>query len=153
LDTFVTVPERVTDFRTWVSGVRAKDIQFSSNKDQQNVMELNACRSLVGNLLKDKIVVGHALKNDFQALMLDHPKTHVRDTAKYRPFMRHVGKNGGKHRARKLRDLVEEKLGRKIQVKGESHNSVDDAIAAMELYKLERIKWEKEIASKLKKRT
>lgn len=153
LDTFVTVPERVTDFRTWVSGVRAKDIQFGSSMNQQNVMEVNACRSLVGKLIKDKIVVGHALKNDFQALMLDHPKTHVRDTAKYRPFMRHVGKNGGKHRARKLRDLVEEKLGRKIQVKGESHNSVDDAIAAMELYKLERVKWENKIASKLKKRT
>lgn len=152
LDTYVTVPERVTDFRTWVSGVRPKDIQLNSNKNQQNVIELNACRSLVGNLIKDKVVVGHALKNDFQALMLDHPKTHVRDTARYRPFMRHIGKQGGKHRPRKLRDLAEEKLGRKIQVQGESHSSVDDAIAAMELYKLERTKWENEVAKKNKKK-
>jgi len=150
LDTFVTVPERVTDFRTWVSGVRAKDIQYNNNKSR--VMELNDCRTHVGNIIKDKIVVGHALKNDFQALLLDHPKTHVRDTARYKPFMRHIGKHGGKHRPRKLRDLVEEKLGRMIQVTGESHNSVDDAIAAMELYKLERLKWESEIARKVRKR-
>jgi len=150
LDTFVTVPERVTDFRTWVSGVRAKDIQYNSNNNR--VMELTDCRTLVGNIIKDKIVVGHALKNDFQALLLDHPKTHVRDTARYKPFMRHIGKHGGKHRPRKLRDLVEEKLGRMIQVKGESHNSVDDAIAAMELYKLERVNWENEIARRVRKR-
>jgi len=148
LDTFVTVPERVTDFRTWVSGVRAKDIKYPNEK----TMELNACRTLVGNVIKDKIVVGHALKNDFKALMLDHPKTHVRDTARYKPYMRSIGKYGRKYRPRKLRELVEEKLGRKIQVKGESHDSTDDAIAALELYKLERTKWENEVAQKIRKK-
>lgn len=38
--------------------------------------------------MKDKIVVGHALKNDFQALMFAPPKNMIRDTAHYRPYMR-----------------------------------------------------------------
>lgn len=38
--------------------------------------------------MRDKIVVGHALKNDFQALMFTPPKNMIRDTARYRPYMR-----------------------------------------------------------------
>jgi RNA exonuclease 4 len=141
LDTFVQVPDRVTDFRTFVSGVRPKDIQESNSKS----MELHSCRKAVGELLKNKILVGHALKNDFQALMLDHPKDEVRDTARYKPFMRQLGKNGGKYRPRKLRDLVKEHLGLEIQVAGEAHCSIDDAKAAMDLYKLVREDWETEV--------
>ena len=144
LDTFVKVPTRVTDFRTFVSGVRAKDIR-STNQD---AMELHACRKKVGSLIKDKILIGHSLKNDFAALMLDHPKKQIRDTAKYKPFMRASGRNGGKLRPRKLRDLVKEHVGKTIQVEGEAHSSVDDANATMELYKTARNKWEKEIELK-----
>lgn len=39
-------------------------------------------------MLKDKILVGHALKNDLDVLMLSHPRTMIRDTARYRPYMR-----------------------------------------------------------------
>ena len=144
LDTFVKVPTRVTDFRTFVSGVTAKDIR-STNED---AMELHACRKKVGELIKDKILIGHSLKNDFSALMLDHPKQHIRDTAKYKPFMRASGRNGGKLRPRKLRDLVKEHVGITIQVEGEAHSSVDDAHATMELYKTVRDQWEKEIKLK-----
>ena len=41
----------------------------------------------MGEILKSKICVGHSLKNDFSALMLDHPKSQIPDTAKYKPFM------------------------------------------------------------------
>jgi Exonuclease. len=79
LDTFVQVPDRVTDFRTHVSGVRAKDIKFTN----ENAMELHACRKKVAEIIKNKILIGHSLKNDFAALMLDHPKLQIRDTARY----------------------------------------------------------------------
>ena len=140
LDTFVQVPDRVTDFRTFVSGVRAKDIRPTNEK----AMELHACRRRVGELLKNKILVGHSLKNDFSALMLNHPKDQIRDTAKYKPFMRASGRNGGKLRPRKLRDLVKENLGLTIQKEGEAHTSVEDAQATLKLYKSVRDKWEKE---------
>jgi len=142
LDTFVQVPDRVTDFRTFVSGVRAKDIRITN----ENAMELHACRRKVGEILKNKILVGHSLRNDFSALMLDHPKSDIRDTAKYKPFMRASGRNGGKLRPRKLRDLVKENCGLTIQKEGEEHTSVEDAQATMSLFKTVRDKWEKELA-------
>jgi len=141
LDTFVQVPDRVTDFRTHVSGVRAKDIKFTNH----NAMELHACRKKVGEILKNKILVGHSLKNDFAALMLDHPKSQIRDTARYKPFMRASGRNGGKLRPRKLRDLVKENLDLIIQKEGAEHTSVEDAQATLKLYKCVREKWEKEL--------
>ena len=144
LDTFVQVPDRVTDFRTHVSGVRARDIRSTN----ESAMELHACRKKVGDILKNKILVGHSLKNDFAALMLDHPKSQIRDTAKYKPFMRASGRNGGKLRQRKLRDLVMENLGLTIQKEGEAHTSVEDAHATMELYKAVREKWEKDLQKK-----
>ena len=148
LDTFVRVPERVTDFRTHVSGVRSKDIHVTND----NAMDPNDCRQLVGELLFNKILVGHALKNDLTVLMLSHPRSHIRDTSRYKPFMRPSGRGGGKFRPRKLRDLVYEHLGKRIQVQGESHDSVDDARASMELFKLVKSKWEKELDEKIKKK-
>jgi RNA exonuclease 4 len=141
LDTFVRVPERVTDFRTKVSGVRAKDIAIKNI----NAMNHDEVRLAVGNILQNKILVGHALKNDLSVLMLSHPRKDIRDTARYKPFMRPSGTGGGKMRPRKLRDLVLEHLGRHIQVEGTSHCSIDDAVAAMNLFQIVRVKWEKEL--------
>ncbi|KAL3914607.1 MAG: hypothetical protein SGARI_000032 [Bacillariaceae sp.] len=138
LDTFVKVPIRVTDFRTHVSGVEPKHIK-------QNAMEVQKCRDLVAKLLKDKIVVGHALTNDFKALMLAHSKDKIRDTSKYRPFQRYAN---GKWRPRKLRDLVKENLKGKEEFQQAEHDSVQDAKATMELFQLVFSAWEKELASK-----
>lgn len=143
LDTFVQVPARVTDFRTHVSGVTAKDIST------KKAMDVSTCRATVAKLLKGKVLVGHALKNDLQALLLQHPKKDIRDTAHYRPFQR-LG--GTKWRPRKLRDLVKENLGIAIQVQGEAHDSTIDATSTMELFKRVRDVWEKELAQKDKKK-
>ena len=137
IDTFVKVPIRVTDFRTHVSGVEPKHIK-------KDAMDVKKCRDAVTALIKDKIVVGHALTNDFKALMLAHPKAQIRDTAKYRPFQRFAN---AKWRARKLRDLVRENLKGKEGFQEGEHDSVADARATMELFQLVRNQWEKEIAS------
>ena len=141
LDTFVKVPIRVTDFRTHVSGVEPKHIK------NQNAMDVKKCRELVAKLLKDKILVGHALTNDLKALMLTHQKEKIRDTAKYRPFQRY---GNGKWRARKLRDLVKENLKGKDGFQENEHDSVQDATATMELFQLVYSQWEKELANKVK---
>lgn len=148
LDTFVRVEERVTDFRTHVSGVRPKNIHVTN----ESAMSHEDCRDAVGKLLHNKILVGHALKNDLSVLMLAHPRSEIRDTAKYKPFMRATGRSGGKLRPRKLRDLVLEHLGMKIQVEGEAHCSIDDASATMELFKVVKGRWEKELLAGKKKK-
>ena len=140
VDSFVKVPIRVTDFRTHVSGVEPKHIK-------SNAMEVTKCRELVASILKDKILVGHALTNDLKALLLTHPKSKIRDTAKYRPFQRF---GNSKWRARKLRDLVKENLKGKDGFQEAEHDSVQDAKATMELFQLVQSQWEKEVDSKNK---
>jgi RNA exonuclease 4 len=139
LDSFVKVPIRVTDFRTHVSGVEPKHIK------DKDAMDVEDCRNKVAAILKDKILVGHALSNDFKALMLNHPKATIRDTAKYRPFQRY---GNGKWRPRKLRDLVKENLKGKEGFQEGEHDSVMDASATMELFQAARTQWEKELANK-----
>jgi RNA exonuclease 4 len=141
LDTFVRVESRVVDFRTRYSGIKPRHIKDAG------ALPPDAVRQKVADLVKGRVVVGHALKNDFAALMLQHPKEMIRDTAKYRPFQR---LHNNKWRPRKLRDLVLEHLGKTIQ-EG-SHDSVTDAASAMELFRLARAEWERELDEKAKKK-
>ena len=71
-DKHVRPVEKVTDFRTHVSGI--------SSSSLRNAISFAQCRKEVSKLMQDKIVVGHALKNDFQALMFTPPKRLTRDT-------------------------------------------------------------------------
>ncbi|TYZ64942.1 hypothetical protein PybrP1_000615 [[Pythium] brassicae (nom. inval.)] len=135
-DKFVRPAEKVTDFRTHVSGIRSRLLKTA--------IPFAQCLKEVGKLLKDKIIVGHALKNDFQALLFSPPKSTIRDTARYRPYMRRK-KNGTKLYPKALKDLAGEVLGLEIQT-GE-HDSVEDARAALQLYKKEQFAWEKYLQS------
>lgn len=60
----------------------------------------------------------------------------IRDTAKYKPFMDLVG--GSTPSLQQLSELI---LKKRIQV-GE-HNSLEDATASMEIYKLNKENWER----------
>jgi RNA exonuclease 4 len=82
-------------------------------------------------LLHDKILVGHALKKDMEALQLTHPKRDIRDTSRYAPFR---VESKGKPPA--LRNLARSELGITIQT-GE-HSSVEDARATMGLFRKEK---------------
>lgn len=130
-DSFVKVDERVTDFRTQWSGVRP------ANLKGKEAVAFSECAAEVAGLLKGRILVGHALKNDLKVLMLSHPRKQIRDTATYRPFMRYVH---GKFKPKKLKDLAREHLGMTIQ--GGEHTPDEDAQAAMLLYKAKRKEWE-----------
>lgn len=144
LDTFVKVSEPITDYRTFVSGIRKEDIE------SEEAMDFDQCRMTLASLLAGKILVGHALKNDLRALQLHHPWYDTRDTAKYEPFMNHC-EITGIPKSRKLRDLVKEKLNRNIQIDGEEHSPVEDAVAALNLFQFAKKKWEKVMQYKFDK--
>ena len=127
------------------------------------------CTEKVAALLKGKVLVGHALKNDLKVLLLSHPRHMIRDTATHRPFMRH---HHGKFRPRKLKDLAKEHLGSGewlsihplpnackqtvadhttaplvaivlcVEIQGGEHTPDEDAKAAMMLYRSRRREWE-----------
>lgn len=143
LDTFVSPTEYVVDYRTNVSGVRPSDLKAAPGfKEIQTKM---------AGILKGRILVGHALKNDLKCLLLDHPRSMTRDTALYRPLTRPLRPNeraqdSGIARgrgSRSLRELCFSHLG--IQIQTGEHSSVDDARAALLLYKKNQIAWEREI--------
>ncbi|KAK8803131.1 hypothetical protein WA588_002287, partial [Blastocystis sp. NMH] len=135
-DSFVKPQSKVVDYRTKYSGIRPSDLEGP------NVVSLREAQNKVVSLLKNRVVVGHGLPNDFEALMVSHPKGLIRDTAFYEPLMR------GKKHAEKLSVLVRREVGEAIQ-EGE-HNSVDDARAALLVYRKHRSEWEKWICEKRK---
>lgn len=58
LDTFVQPRERVTDWRTWVSGVREADIQDAPPFEE--------VQKKVAELVEGRILIGHAIENDMK---------------------------------------------------------------------------------------
>ena len=145
LDTYVKVNEPVTDLRANVSGISFCHIDGSSS----NTMNFDEVAAKVQDIISNKILVGHGLKNDLRVLNITHPWESIRDTAKYEPFMKKDGNN--MWIPRKLKELTMEKLGFRIQEEGKPHCSIVDAVAAMQLYQLVSKQWEKVIDYKVKK--
>ncbi|KAJ7123575.1 ribonuclease H-like domain-containing protein [Mycena epipterygia] len=120
--------ERVVDYRTEFSGVRESDMIHAKPFDQ--------IQKQVAALLKDRILVGHAVFNDLKVLLLSHPRPQTRDTQYY----------AGKFKVAKskyvaLRNLVKQELD--VTIQGGEHSSVTDARATMAVYRLHRREWEK----------
>mmetsp|Transcript_8814 Transcript_8814/g.19072 ORF Transcript_8814/g.19072 Transcript_8814/m.19072 type:complete len:249 (+) Transcript_8814:1-747(+) len=139
LDQYVKPTEEITDYRTFVSGITAAQIE--------NAPSLQEVRPLVQARLSGKILVGHGLANDLECMGVDHPWHMVRDTALYEPFMK---MHYGQMNPRKLKELAKEKLQRDIQVDGMAHDPAEDAIAALDLYKSHRPRWEACMTSQIK---
>ena len=120
LDTFVAVDERVTDFRTRWSGVRPADLTKAP--------PFPSVRATVARLVAGRVLVGHAIQNDLDALQLEHAD--VRDTSKV-PALRRVLPNG-RTMARSLKQLATEEVG--LDIQHSEHSPVEDARAALYLY-------------------
>ncbi|NXQ53356.1 REXO4 exonuclease, partial [Anthoscopus minutus] len=132
-DKYVKPTEKVTDYRTAVSGIRPQNI--NTGEDFRTVQKE------VAEILKGRILVGHALRNDLKVLLLDHPQKKIRDTQRYKPFKQRV-----KSSRPSLKLLCERLLS--VQVQTAEHSSVQDAQAAMRLYTLEKKKWEAALRNK-----
>jgi RNA exonuclease 4 len=132
-DSFVRPKEKVTDWRTFVSGI--------SPKDMTDARLLEEVQRDVSQILDGTILVGHAVRNDLNALLLSHPKRDIRDTSKHPPYRKIAG--GGSPR---LKVLASELLGLKIQ-EG-AHSSVEDARATMLLFRRDKDGFDRDHAKK-----
>nr|CAG8491130.1 12084_t:CDS:10 [Entrophospora candida] len=81
LDKYVKPLDYVTNFRTEISGITRKML-INANKFKDVQKE-------VSDIIKDRIIIGHAIHNDLKLLLLDHPSSMIRDTSKYKPFRKH----------------------------------------------------------------
>jgi DNA polymerase III epsilon subunit-like protein len=109
LDQFVRPREKVTDYRTWVSGVREEDLRHAPT--------FAVVQKEVADLIEGRVLIGHALTNDTQVLLLSHPWAMTRDTAHYAPLQ-------GLARTKKpgLKTLAKLVLG--VDIQGGEHSSV-----------------------------
>lgn len=128
-DKYVKPREKVVDYRTAISGIRPENLHDGE--------DFNIVQKEVADILKNRVLVGHALDHDLGVLYLSHPRKLRRDTSRYKPF-----RQTSKGNTPSLKKLAHELLGREIQV-GE-HSSIEDARAAMHLYMLYKSRWESE---------
>eukprot|EP00960_Hanusia_phi_P039839 754083-Hanusia_phi.AAC.3 len=123
--------QKVTDLRSHITGLSLDDLT-----EEAGAVPMETVQEEVSALLKDKVLVGHALRNDLRALMLIHPVRSTRDTAKFK-FLRPPGAGG----MPRLKDLAATHLNQKIQ-EG-VHDPIEDARAAMEIYLKFKEMWER----------
>lgn len=120
LDKVVNPNKAIADYRTEITGISAKDLDGVTHS-------LKDVQKLLAKLLRHgTILVGHSLNNDLQALKLDH--TRVIDTSYIFRY-----KNGPVNKKPSLSLLCKAMLDYELRKKGEPHNCLDDACAAMKL--------------------
>lgn len=122
---YVKPDSPVTDYRTFVSGI-TPEILREKGKPFRIVKEV------LQTLLRGKILVGHGLQNDINAIQIDIPKSRRWDTTEIPMFMRKP-EWGGPLQPKKLKTLVKNFVGKNIQT-GE-HSATEDAEASMELFR------------------
>ncbi|NXC11486.1 I20L2 protein, partial [Orthonyx spaldingii] len=134
-DQYVRPEAPIVDYRTRWSGIRRQhmDRAVPFRRAQQQVLRI----------LAGKVVVGHAIHNDFKALRYSHPKALTRDTSQI-PLL---NRRGGfpENTAVSLKRLAKALLNQDIQVGKSGHSSVEDARATMELYKVVEEEWEQHL--------
>ncbi|ONK78468.1 uncharacterized protein A4U43_C02F19090 [Asparagus officinalis] len=120
LDKLVKPSKDVVDYRTYITGISAKDLEgvtCSLDEIQKSLKKL---------LSHGTILVGHALHNDLKALKIDYPR--VIDTASIFKL-----KNLPTTYSPSLNNLCKSVLGYEVRKEGEPHNCLTDAQAAMKL--------------------
>ena len=63
----------IRDMRTWCHGISHEDL-IGKQSDVELIKKIQ-------ELMKDKIVIGHALKFDFEVLQFSHPESKIRSYA------------------------------------------------------------------------
>lgn len=139
-DKYIRPSQRVTDFRTRWSGIQKHHLR--------NATPFAQARDEILGILEGKVVVGHSIYNDFEVLDMLHPCHMVRDTSTTRLLSRLAGFPA--ERCTSLKILTSKLLNRKIQVGRRGHCPVEDAKAALDLYKLVEGEWEQELQRKLR---
>jgi len=129
MNTWVTVEDEILDFRTAITGLDAESIRKLPS------IPFQEAQRMVRRFVAGKILVGHALENDFEALGMSHPPSLVRDTATQAALL-----PPGRFAVPSLKLLVQHWL--KEEMHTGVHNSVEDARMALRLYLLHAVHWE-----------
>uniref|UniRef100_UPI00398E4FA8 interferon-stimulated gene 20 kDa protein-like n=1 Tax=Pristiophorus japonicus TaxID=55135 RepID=UPI00398E4FA8 len=131
-DKFVKPDGKIVDFRTPVSGIRPSDMDTA--------LSYHIAREEILKIIEGKIIVGHDPRSDFRVLKSDISDYAVRDTSSCKLLI--IKAKLKTDRRASLKTLCQNLLGKRIQTSLKGHSSVEDAVAAMELFKLVDKTWE-----------
>ncbi|XP_071766238.1 interferon-stimulated 20 kDa exonuclease-like 2 [Centroberyx gerrardi] len=137
-DKFIKPCVPVTDYRTRWSGIRWSDLVKATPYTE--------ARKEILRLLVGKVVIGHAVHNDFKVLGYVHPAALTRDTSRIPLLNQKAG--FPQTECASLKRLTKAIFNRDIQTGKKGHSSVEDAKATMELYRVVEAEWERSLASK-----
>ncbi|XP_048882206.1 interferon-stimulated 20 kDa exonuclease-like 2 [Brienomyrus brachyistius] len=135
-DKYVSPSSPVTDFRTRWSGIKPKHLHKAAS--------FNQARFEILKILKEKVVVGHSIQNDFKVLHYTHPPGLTRDIATIPLLSKKAG--FPEQQTVSLKKLSRILLKQDIQVGKMGHSSVEDAKASMDVYKTVEVEWEQHLA-------
>ncbi|XP_078283302.1 interferon-stimulated gene 20 kDa protein-like [Rhinoraja longicauda] len=131
-DKFIRPDGDITNYRTGVSGIRPLDMDTA--------LPYHVAREEILKILEGKIIVGHDPRSDFRVLRMDIADYNVRDTSSCRLLITKAMLKTDRRASLKI--LCQKLLGKRIQEGLRGHSSVEDASAAMELFKLVENLWE-----------
>lgn len=129
-DSFINPHLQILNLRTRYSGITRRDIAGAP--------PFHVARSEVLRLLDGCTVVGHAIVNDLNSLDISLPSERIRDTSLYKPLRRMSGLSESHPPSLKKLALI--LLGYTIQ--NNTHCSLEDARATMDVYKVVELQWE-----------
>lgn len=130
-DTLVAPQAGVTNYRTKTTGFLPEHFY--------NVPSFEFVSSMVETILNGKIIVGYGLSWIFNEMKIFYPKKYLRDTANFELFRAQI--NGMKPT---LKELAKNHLKEDIQVG--LCDSIENALALMNIYKKNQEDWENEVA-------
>ena len=128
---YIRPAEPITDYRTRWSGILPHHMK--------RAMPHETAVARIRKILRGKVIIGHDLTHDLSAIGISPPKHETRDTAYFKPLRSLAGLDLNHNPS--LKNLALRLLGRVIQVG--SHNSLEDALAALGVYRKHECLWEK----------
>ncbi|KAF9455112.1 hypothetical protein P691DRAFT_691506 [Macrolepiota fuliginosa MF-IS2] len=135
-ETFVSPGTHVvTDYRTSTTGITEEHITSSE------ALSFNTVQQKVADLIKGKVLIGYSLWNDLSVLGIPHPAVDTRDVALLTP--KQPFRNSLKaQQPLGLPTLMWSLMNREIQQPGSYIHPVENARAAMDLYRSYNGPWE-----------
>ena len=126
---------KIINFRTPWNGIMPHHLKGAT--------PFRVARQEILAIISDCIVIGHHVSTDFHSLdIYNFPKSQIRDTSFHYNLRKRAGLPVDNQQG-SLKTMSLALLGRRIQTRSRiGHCSVEDAMATMDLYKLEEMEWE-----------